>query len=664
MASKTVSVSANDALQQARKLQAQGRLHQAEAICEAILKAQPNNLNAMYLRGVLKLQRSVYADAKADLETAAKFNSSSSELLVHLGATYIYLSEYRAAKTTLEKAIKLNPKSLPALLNLSTTLQHLQEYKRALEIARKAAKIAPDNHNARITLAAALMATKQFRSARNEFLRALELAPDSYLALNNLSELAFHESRFEEAIDICERAEHLAPRNPTILQRKARALVHLGRSDEAKQCFNHLEASDPEYVRGQISIAEAHRLIGEAARSIEILSDIVHSHPENIELLKSIAAAFADNNDAEMARSTQKQILEQDPNNIPALCELCRLDGGVANSKLEARLIAVSKKPNIRPSNASLIDFGLARIYQRRDDIERHFQYLRSANDKKKMQTSYQFEKDESYFSETRRVFETVKDRAAREFNPPKRERNPLFIVGMPRSGTTLSEQILSAHRQVYGAGELRTLEQSLRKFFTLEGYANQQVQIHDLVDVEKNYHALIDHLGQNQPIVTDKMPLNFRFIGVISVMFPEAKIVHLNRDPRAVCWSIYCRNFAETGNGYANDLDDLARFYKLYLDLMDYWRKALPGKIYDLNYEALTLDQEAETRKLLEYCELDWQDECLDFHKNNRPVRTASSEQVRRKMYRGSSDAWRLYEPHLKELVDGLTKYGVPLPK
>jgi tetratricopeptide (TPR) repeat protein len=664
LASKTVSVSADDALAQARKLQAQGRLTQAATICEAILKAQPNNLNALYLRGVLKLQQGEYAAAKTDLETAANFNSSSSELLVHLGATYLYLGEYRVAKTTLEKAIKLDPKSVPALLNLSTALQHLQNYERALDTASEAVQIAPDNPSTRITLAVALMATKQFRSARNEFLRALELAPGSYMALNNLSELAFHESRFEEAIDICERAERLTPNNPKILQRKARALVHLGRSEQAQECFNHLEASDPEYIQGQIAIAEAHRLIGEAARSIEILSGIVLTHPEDMDVLKSIAAAYADNNDAELARSTQKQILEQDPDNISALCELCRFDDGIDDRELEAHLNKLSKNPDILPSNDSLIDFGLARINKRQGNLDRHFHYLRSANEKKKAETGYQFEKDQSYFSEIRRVFETFMGKDEQAFKPPKRDRTPLFVIGMPRSGTTLTEQILSAHTEVHGAGELRLLEQSLRTFFTLEANETQPIQIQDLIDVEKNYHAVINHFGQNQPIITDKMPLNFRFVGFVSIMFPDAKIVHLNRDPRAVCWSIYSRNFAGTGNGYANDFDDLARFYKLYLDLMAYWRQALPGKIYDLNYEALTLDQETETRKLLEYCELDWQDECLDFHKNNRPVRTASGQQVRQKMYQGSSDAWRRYEPHLTELLDGLQKYGVPLPE
>ncbi|HSN72560.1 MAG TPA: sulfotransferase, partial [Steroidobacteraceae bacterium] len=155
--------------------------------------------------------------------------------------------------------------------------------------------------------------------------------------------------------------------------------------------------------------------------------------------------------------------------------------------------------------------------------------------------------------------------------------------------------------------------------------------------------------------IITDKMPLNFRWIGMILSAFPEAKIIHTKRDPMATCWSIYKRYFFFRGNGYAYDLGDVAEYYRLYADLMAFWHQKYPNAIYDVCYERLTENQEEETRKLLEFCDLEWQEECLNFHKTKRLVKTISATQVRREMYRGSSEAWRKFERHLQPLAKAL---------
>ena len=153
-------------------------------------------------------------------------------------------------------------------------------------------------------------------------------------------------------------------------------------------------------------------------------------------------------------------------------------------------------------------------------------------------------------------------------------------------------------------------------------------------------------------------MPLNFQYIGFILTAFPEAKIINLKRDAMAVCWSNYKRYFNSRGNGWAYNLVDCASFYKLYNLLMEFWHQLFPDKIYDISYEELTINQEEETRKLLEYCELDWDENCLNFHKNTRGVVTASSSQVRQKMYQGSSEAWKKYESNLKPIIEGLKSY------
>ena len=156
----------------------------------------------------------------------------------------------------------------------------------------------------------------------------------------------------------------------------------------------------------------------------------------------------------------------------------------------------------------------------------------------------------------------------------------------------------------------------------------------------------------------TDKMPMNFRYIGFILSAFPEAKIVHLKRDARATCWSIYKHYFDSSGIGYSCDQKDLAKYYGLYSNLMNFWHELYPNKIYDISYEDLTANQEEETRKLLKYCDLEWDENCLSFHKNERAVKTASALQVRKKMYQGSSEAWKKYESYLGPLLKGLKSY------
>jgi len=175
---------------------------------------------------------------------------------------------------------------------------------------------------------------------------------------------------------------------------------------------------------------------------------------------------------------------------------------------------------------------------------------------------------------------------------------------------------------------------------------------------IHEKYFNSFAHLSTYHNIITNKTPENFKYIGLIFSIFPNAKIIHLKRDPRAICWSIYKSNWGGKGYRFSYNMDDLVKYYSLYSKLMDFWHKKFPGKIYDICYEDLTTNQEEETKKLLEYCELDWDENCLNFHKNKRAVKTASSLQVRQKMYQGSSKAWKKYESHIQPLIDGLKPY------
>jgi hypothetical protein len=298
---------------------------------------------------------------------------------------------------------------------------------------------------------------------------------------------------------------------------------------------------------------------------------------------------------------------------------------------------------------------------------------LHEANRLQKQELSYSFDKQQKFITIIKEIFNK---------NPPNIEQylstepstiQPIFIVGMPRSGSTLVEQIMSSHHVVHGAGELYDLTKIIGRIVSdnlTQGSDIASTSIGDkkinfsnaysipetaFLSIRKQYLDVLVNLNVPESVITDKFLLNFFNIGFILTAFPEAKIVHIKRDARATCWSIY-RIYMELNFG--TDFEHLAEFYGLYADLMDFWHQLFPSKIYDMCYEDLTINQEEETRKLLQYCELDWDENCLNFHKNPRSVKTASSLQVRQKMYQGSSEAWKKHEAYLKPLIKNLSLF------
>jgi hypothetical protein len=241
----------------------------------------------------------------------------------------------------------------------------------------------------------------------------------------------------------------------------------------------------------------------------------------------------------------------------------------------------------------------------------------------------------------------------------------PVFIVGMPRSGTTLVEQILASHPQVYGGGELRDLKEMVSQVWNSSGNSLSPGQT-PLVPEPPAIRCLADgYLRQRLALsrgalrTTDKMPTNFYYLGLIALMFPNARILHCRRDPLDVCLSCYFTNFRDPPL-YASDLEDLGFYYGHYQRLMEHWRKVLPHSILDVQYEELIENQEAVSRRMVEFCGLSWDDRCLEYYKSDRPVQTCSVWQVRQPIYSTSVGRWKHYAQHLDPLVQALELAGI----
>jgi hypothetical protein len=240
----------------------------------------------------------------------------------------------------------------------------------------------------------------------------------------------------------------------------------------------------------------------------------------------------------------------------------------------------------------------------------------------------------------------------------------PIFVLGLPRSGTTLVDRILSSHEAVESLGEINDFALSLMRLAGQAGGKGELIRRSAGLDPHALGEAYLDSIagyGATRALTIDKTPVNFLYIGLILRALPQAKIVHLRRHPMASGYALY-KTLFRMGCPFSYDLSDLAAYQAAYLQLMDHWRTVAPGRILDVDYESLVSDQEAVSRRIIAHCELDWRDECLRFHENASPAATASAAQVRRPLYASSIDQWRRYRRQLQPLADGLAACGVDL--
>ena len=291
-------------------------------------------------------------------------------------------------------------------------------------------------------------------------------------------------------------------------------------------------------------------------------------------------------------------------------------------------------------------------MYEDKGELKKAFKCLSEGNSQRKRILKYSIEQDEKLFDKVKEMQPMLlKNTLKRRDN--SNDLLPIFIVGMPRSGTTLIEQIISSHSQVTGAGELS----SVSKYGSAIATGGKPVNKLVISEFREKYLSEAAMFLKGNSIFTDKMPQNFRFIPLICAAFPEAKIIHVKRDAAATCWSNYKQYFVSKNIGYCYDLEDVTKYYKLYKNLMSLWQSDYSDRIYNLDYDQLTTNQEKETRKLINHLKIDWDEACISPHNNKRSVRTASQQQVREHVYQGSSEVWRKYEMFLNGAFDILSE-------
>ncbi len=524
-----------------------------------------------------------------------------------------------------EKIKELNATypNVPLLFNLiGACYKELGQLEGASKMFESAVNIKPNYAEAHFNLGVVYQDLDQKELALGSYKKAIEITPNYPSAHNNLGNTLRELGELEASIESLEWAIAYKHDFAEAHNNLGSTFHRLGRIEDAINCFEKALSFDKNYPLAIFNLALALKDIGN--------KDYYHEMIEKTVLLKP------DWSDAQLHLSRVKKYKINDP-------QIAEIHAFLSDSEL-------SLKDRIN------FNFTLAKVYEDIGDLDKQFKYLNEANRLRKEESEYFFDKDKKLFARIKKTFK----------NPPKpldgsiiksSKKRPIFILGMPRSGTSLVHQIISNHKEVHGAGELTKINKFVSPFIVGEDEKNNSViSEKNLLSIRENYSDTLTSLGVSESIIVDKMPLNFRYIGFILTAFPEAKIIHMNRDSMAVCWSIYKYYFP--GNAYSYNQEDIAAYYGLYKNLMAFWKKLFPKQIFDLCYEDLTINQKAETQKILKYCDLKWDESCLNFHKNNTAVKTTSAIQVKQKMYQGSSEAWKKHEAFLQPLIKGLNYY------
>jgi len=498
--------------------------------------------------------------------------------------------------------------------------------------------------------------------AERVYRAVLAKVPNQPDALNLLGVLAMEAGSHEAAFDFLERAVAARPKDPAILNNYGNALSLVRRYEDAIKHLERALAIKPDMADAWLNLGRTLNLSGQGERALKCFERLVKLRPDSQAAKSGISRAYLSLGRTKDAEDTARDLIATAPgmsSGYVNLSNAVKFKPGAPEIEQVEALIA-SKETSSKELRG--LQFAAAKMY---DDVGRYddaFRYFDLANksaagkyDPKAIETSYA-ELKKTY---TRKFFE---ERA----NTGLDSERPVFIVGMPRSGTTLTETIIGAHPLAHAAGELETIKRCEREMADLvfrdEG-VQKNARTLSWVGVEvlaQRYLDAIDAKTRNAGAkrITDKMPHNFQGVGFIAMLFPNARIIHTKRSPFDTCLSIWQQNFNDA-HSYARNLADLGHHYAHYLHLMQHWREVLPGRLLEIEYEDLVENQEAVSRKLIDFVGLPWDDACLRPQDVKRTVLTASVWQVRQPVYKRSAGRWKNYEQHLGPLRDALKAAG-----
>jgi len=547
----------------------------------------------------------------------------SAEAHHNLGYVLYYQNKINEAALCFERALSLKPNLAEAHNMSGNIFDHQGNSDEAVACYLRALANKPDYATAHNNLGRILEKQKRFSEAETCYQRALAIKPDYAIAHNNLGGIFNRQNKLNEAASCVRRALALRPDLAEAHFNLGNILMKQGEHDEAASCYEQALAINPDF-------AEAYNDLGVVLMEQSKLSEAEARFGESL-------AINPNSIETHYNRSTLRTFRPHD-------------DGLAALEELALRADRFSDSDKI------YLHFALGKALDDTGNYARAFEHLLKGSTMRRQEIHYSESWDAQQF---KRIIDNFNPSLfSRLHNAGNPSSVPIFILGMPRSGSTLVEQIISSHPQVHGAGELMNLRNVIINLpDALDNSISypEYLTTLDANSVRKFGEAYVNSLPKlpdGKTRITDKMPDNFQFVGMIKLILPNAKIIHTMRDPVDTCFSCFSKRFP-AGKDYSYDLGELGRYYRRYSELMNYWRSILPaGSMLDFAYEELVDDFEVQARRLIEYCGLPWDERCLSFYKNKRTVSTASNVQVRQPLYRSSLQRWRQYESYLGPLL------------
>ena len=462
--------------------------------------------------------------------------------------------------------------------------------------------------------------------------------------------------KYEDGLKILKQALNLQPNNIHVLNNLGLINFYTNNNKIAREYYEKVISLNSEFVDSLVNLANLNmkeNKIKEAKKNLDKALSLSNSPEKNEIINTGLAHFFQQTGDFKKSIEHFKIVKKINPHNLIADRDISVMHKYMSNQ--DEHLVEMQNKLQ-RTTNKTLIkrlSFALAKAHEDLKNYKTSFNYLTKANQIADEEINYKLSDDKKLFTNIKNFFENFNNRNILL----KSDRKIVFIVGMPRSGTTLTEQIISSHKNVYGAGELNFLTDAIHKFILKDNefiYKNiNKAEYESLSKIQEFYLEEINIFPQENIYITDKAPLNFRWIGFIKVLFPNSKIIHCVREPMDICFSNYKNAFSANSLGFSYNLNNLGNFFNLYKDLIKFWDKIFKDDIYTLNYENLINNQQTETKRLLEYCDLEWDENCMKPHENKKNVATASIAQVRSPIYKTSIKKWQNYSTQLEKLQE-----------
>ena len=597
----------------------------AENAYRKALEREPNMPGAWYDLGNLLRSQDKLDEAREALMTAVRIEPGFAEAHNNLGNLYREMGELEAAVASFRRSLSARPNHRETYQNLASALVLNNELTAASEVVEKSIDLNSSDPGSHLQSGEIWFMREAYEKAEQAFRKAIEIKPGLAAAHSALGKTLGRLAKAEEAEAACRRAIELEPELADAYGNLGAALKFQTRLGEAIEAYRSALALDPSYP----------------------------------ETYNNLGLAYVDAGDFENADICYRKALELEPDMPEVLVNIAMSKKHSASDKpaiekLEAQL----ERDNLRSESRVAVHFALGKVFDDCGKYDEAFEHYSRGNAAKAEGVRFDRGKHVTMMKSLRDTFD--RDLFSHLRGCGDNTALPVFIVGMPRSGTSLVEQILASHPLFHGADELTLIWSISKRLSSLLESANPYPEcVRDMVqEVSKSlageYLAGLTGRSGEALRVSDKMPYNYLHLGLIAVLFPNAKVIHCKRDPRDVCLSNFFQLYAHAHH-YTYRLEDLALYHREYERLMSYWYEHLPLEIHEVVYEELVEDLEECSRSLVDYVNLDWDERCLQFHTTKRSVQTASHWQVRQPLYRSSVERWRGYETQLGAFFDQL---------